>query len=61
MNKFLLTIFIVVILGSILYAWYIYIYRGDYEVSVTIDDQTYHVRNGEIENCLQQSTCLLAE
>ncbi len=61
MNKFLLIILLLTIFGSIAYAGYMYIYKGEYNVSLTVDEQTYFVRNGEIEACLAQSTCLSAE
>lgn len=61
MNKLILAIFLALILGSVGYAWYMYIEKGEYDVSVTIDEKTYYVRNGEIENCLQQTNCLDAE
>lgn len=61
MNKLILAIFLALILGSVGYAWYLYVEKGEYDVSVTIDDETYYVRNGEIENCLQQADCLVGE
>jgi hypothetical protein len=61
MNKLILTIFLVLIIGSVGYAWYMYVQKGEYDVSVIIDNETYYVRNDEIENCLQRADCVAAK
>lgn len=61
MNKFILIVFLSVIVASIGYAWYVYIDIKDYDVSITLDDTVYKTSNGEIQACVEAGDCPLAE
>ncbi len=61
MNKFILAAFVALIVSSVLYAAHVYLNTKEYDVSITIDDQEYITRNGEIENCINAGNCPLAE
>lgn len=61
MNKVLLAVAVTVTIASIIYAWFLYMHKKEYDVSVKISDQEFYVRNGEIENCFTETNCLSAE